>query len=48
MTDSRNTLHDAIDRLSESSLDILLPAIAQIATEKTPSKLLFCCGVLTH
>ncbi len=41
MTDSRNTLHEAVDRLSESSLDILLPVISQMATEKNSVKTAF-------
>ena len=41
MTDSRNTLHEAVDSLSESSLDILLPALSQIATEKNSVKTAF-------
>ncbi|WNN92244.1 hypothetical protein [Gloeocapsopsis dulcis] len=41
MTDSRNTLHEAVDRLSESSLDILLPVISQLATEKDSVKTAF-------
>lgn len=41
MTDSRNTLHEAVDSLSESSLDILLPVISQMATEKNSVKTAF-------
>lgn len=41
MTDSRNTLHKAVDRLSESSLDILLPVMEQLATEKNSVKTAF-------
>ncbi len=41
MTDSKNTLHEAVERLSESSLDILLPVISQLATEKNSVKTAF-------
>lgn len=41
MTNSRNTLHEAVERLSESSLDILLPVLSQVATEKNSAKTAF-------
>lgn len=41
MTDGRNTLHAAVDCLSDSSLDILLPVISQVATEKNSVKTAF-------
>lgn len=41
MTDPRNALHAAIDRLDDSSVTTLLPLVEQVATEKNSVKTAF-------